>query len=123
MRYTIYKNKKFAIAVCFGLLNLIFISILSAAPSAVDLLDACEISLKKGFQGIEGELCIWYITPCDCDYVKTKETPRVCLPEPVPVESLARIVVRGLKEQPELHMEDADYAAAIILSHVYPCSE
>jgi hypothetical protein len=123
MRHKIYKNKKYSIVVCVWLLHLIFTSSLSAAPSAFDLLEACEISLKNGFQGIEGELCTWYITPCDCDYGKTKETPRVCLPEPVPVESLARIVVRGLKEQPELHMEDANYAAAIILSHVYPCSE
>ncbi|OGT64690.1 MAG: hypothetical protein A2W69_01470 [Gammaproteobacteria bacterium RIFCSPLOWO2_02_47_7] len=123
MKYEIYTNETLPVAACFGLILLIFISPLSAAPSAVDLLDACEHSLQNGFQGIKGDVCIWYVTPCDCDYGKTKEMPRVCLPDSVPVESLARIVVRGLKEQPGLHMENADYAAAMILSRIYPCSE
>jgi hypothetical protein len=32
-------------------------------------------------------------------------------------------VVRGLKEQPGLNMENAGYVAAMILSRIYPCSE
>lgn len=123
MKYKIYINKASPAIFCFGLVHLFCISPLSAAPAAVDLLHACEHSLDNGFQGIEGDVCTWYVTPCDCDYGKTKEMPRVCLPESVPAESLARIVVSGLKEQPGLHKDYADYAAAIILSRVYPCSE
>jgi len=118
-----YVKKVFSAYVYSGLVLLIFINPASAVPTAVDLLHACESSLENNFQGIEGDVCTWYVTPCDCDYGKKNEMPRVCLPESVPVESLARIVVDGLKEQPGLHREDANYAAALILTRVYPCSE
>ena len=123
MKYKTFINKTLPFAVRTGLVFFIFVSPLPAAPSAVDLLHACEFSMENNFQGIEGDICAWYVTPCDCDYGKTNEMPRVCLPDSVPVESLARIVVTGLKEQPGLHVEDANYAAAFILSRVYPCSE
>jgi hypothetical protein len=47
----------------------------------------------------------------------------VCLPEAVATESLAREVVTGLAAKPELQSQDADAAAAMILSRIYPCSE
>ena len=123
MKNKIHINKTLLTLACFGLVYMFYINPLSAAPTAVDLLYACEHSLENGFQGIEGEVCTWYVTPCDCDYGKANEIPRVCLPESVPVETLARIVVSGLKEQPELRMNDANYAAALILSRIYPCKE
>ena len=94
-----------------------------AAPSGADLETACRHSLDRGFQGNEGMMCTWYVTPCDCDYGKKHETTRVCLPEAVSVETLAGLVVSGLQEQPELKSKDAGYAAAEILSHIYPCSD
>lgn len=94
-----------------------------AAPSGADLETACRHSLDRGFQGNDGMMCTWYVTPCDCDYGKKHETARVCLPETVPVETLAGLVVSGLHERPELKSKDAGYAAAEILSHIYPCSD
>ena len=95
----------------------------NAAPAAADLLQACEQSLHDGFQGMEGDLCTWYVTPCDCNYGTASDLPRVCLPDSVPVETLARKVIAGLREDPELQYQPADYAAAIILSRDYPCIE
>lgn len=68
-------------------------------------------------------MCFWYVTPCDCDYRKAANLPRVCLPQSVPTETLARTVIDGLKEKPELQSESADYAASVILSRIYPCSD
>jgi hypothetical protein len=123
MNYKIYINKMLPMMECAGLIQLVLINPVMAAPAAIDLLKACEHSLAKGFEGIEGEMCTWYVTPCDCDYGMVNDMPRVCLPKSVPVESLAQTVVEGLREQPELHMENADYAAATILSRIYPCNE
>lgn len=106
------------VLVCFWLAGT-----LQAAPAAADLLEACEYSLNNNFAGIKGEMCTWYVTPCDCDYGLDAVMPRVCLPEKIPVEDLARTVINGLKEQSELLAEDADFAAATILSRVYPCTE
>ena len=107
-----------------GLLaSLFYSSKVCAAPSGADLESACQQSLEYGFHGNEGMLCTWYVTPCDCDYGMKQEFPRVCLPETVPVETLAGLVVNGLKKQPELKTEDAGFAAAEILSRTYPCSE
>lgn len=94
-----------------------------AAPSGADLETACRHSLDRGFQGNEGMMCTWYVTPCDCDYGKKHETTRVCLPETVSVETLAALVVSGLQERPELKTKDAGFAAAEILSHIYPCND
>jgi hypothetical protein len=107
---------------CIIFIISVFVCIkVSAAPSAGDLLMACEHSLIHGFEGIEGEMCAWYITPCDCDYGEEYEIPRVCLTDSVTTEELARHVISGLKTHPELHSEDANYAAAVILSGIYPC--
>ena len=95
----------------------------NAVPVADDLLQACEVSLNNGFQGVVGEMCIWYVTPCDCTYGKAAELPRVCIPDTVPTESLARSVVDGLKAHPELLVKDADFAAAAVLSRIYPCDQ
>lgn len=108
---------------CILVLSFLWVYSLRAAPAANDLLRACESSLKNGFHGVEGELCYWYVTPCDCDYRKSPELPRVCLPKSIPTETLARTVIEGLKEQPELQSKEADYAAAVILSRIYPCTE
>ena len=94
-----------------------------ADPSGAELLSACEFSMDSGFEGIKGQMCTWYVTPCDCEYSKDPHAPRVCLPEFVAIESLAKQVVNGLKAQPELQEKNAEVAAAIILSQTYPCSD
>lgn len=101
----------------------IHVSPVSAAPSGADLLVACEHSLANDFRGIEGQMCIWYVTPCDCSYTGSKEMPRVCLPRAVPVETLAREVIDGLQEATVLLNREADVAAALVLAEKYPCSE
>ena len=108
---------------CVGLVQLVLNNPVMASPAAADLLQACELSLNNGFEGIEGDMCTWYVTPCDCDYGKVNDMPKVCLPESVPVETLARAVVAGLRKRTELHAENADFAAAAILSRVYPCNQ
>ena len=94
-----------------------------ADPSGAGLLSACEFSMDSGFEGIKGQMCTWYVTPCDCEYSKDPQAPRVCLPEFVAIEALAKQVVNGLKAQPELQEKNAEVAAAIILSRTYPCSD
>ena len=94
-----------------------------AAPGGADLLAACERSLANGFQGIAGQMCTWYVTPCDCTYNRDKQIPRVCLPATVSVEALAQEVISGLREQAALQGEEAAVAATFILSRTYPCRE
>jgi len=92
-----------------------------AAPSANDLLAACEDSLANGFHGATGLMCSWYVTPCDCHHGKDLVIPRVCLMGNESEASLAKIIVSGLKEQPALQLKPAEMAAGIILSAEYPC--
>ena len=94
-----------------------------AAPSGADLAQACENALVGGFNGIQGRMCAWYVTPCDCAAGRKPEAPRVCLPGTIATEALAREVVTGLAAQPELQLRDADVAAAMILSGTYPCPQ
>jgi len=94
-----------------------------ATPSGADLLLACEHSLSKGFKGTKGQMCIWYVTPCDCSYGKETEAPPVCLPVSVATETLVKEVITGLQDQTELQAKDADVAAAMILSRTYPCPD
>ena len=94
-----------------------------ADPSGAKLLTACEQSLVNGFTGIEGMMCTWYVTPCDCDYSKGSETPRVCLPPSPDIEALAREVTAGLRAQPDLQGKGANIAAGLILTRIYPCSD
>jgi Ssp1 endopeptidase immunity protein Rap1a len=101
---------------------LLFISVEAfAAPSGNDLLLACEDSLVNGFQSKMGMMCIWYVTPCDCNFGKEKIVPRVCLPKKALHDDLARVVIAGLQKQPELQSETAEMAAGQILSPKYPC--
>lgn len=101
---------------------LCFISVEAfAAPLAIDLLSACEDALVNGFQSKTGMMCIWYVTPCDCNFGKEKTVPRVCLPKKAAHDELAREVVAGLHKQPELASETAVMAAGLVLSPMYPC--
>lgn len=104
----------------FGLLSMIFADTF-AAPSAKGLLKACEDSLENGFHGSTGMKCSWYVTPCDCHNGKDLALPRVCLTGIESEESLAKIVVGGLKAQPALQLKSAEMAVGIILSVGYPC--
>lgn len=120
MRY--YKNIITGLITGF-LFPLFYSSGVYAAPSGADLESACQQSLNDGFHGNEGMLCTWYVTPCDCDYGKKQDLPRVCLPQTVSVETLASEVVAGLQAQPGLKTRDAGFAAARILSRIYPCHD
>lgn len=104
----------------FGLLFMICADIY-AAPSANDLLAACEDSLANDFHGSTGMMCSWYVTPCDCHHGKDLAMPRVCLTGNESEELLAKIIVAGLKAQSELQSIPAEMAAGIILSSNYPC--
>lgn len=92
---------------------------LAAAPTGADLLTACSASLETGFDGAEGQLCTWYVYPCNCGV--DKDIPQVCLPNTVSTGELARDVIAGLEQQSVLSEQDASRAAAIILSEKYPC--
>ncbi len=107
--------------ICATLL-LFFSAEVLAAPSGANLLEACEDSLEKGFQGATGMMCVWYVTPCDCYHGKDSTIPRVCLPDGKTPESLAREVIDGLKSKPELLSESAEVSAGIILAPKYPCN-
>ena len=93
-----------------------------AAPSGADLLHACEDSLVNGFQSKTGMMCIWYVTPCDCNFGDKKTVPRVCLPKDAAHEDLAREVIESLKVKTGLQTLTAEMAAGIILSPIYPCN-
>jgi hypothetical protein len=103
------------------ILLLIFSGNLQAAPTGADLLEACETSLEKGFQGSFGMMCVWYVTPCDCHHGKHSEIPRVCLPDGLETEDLAKQVIAGLKSTPELQSNTAEISAGKILVEKYPC--
>jgi hypothetical protein len=92
---------------------------LAAPPTGADLLAACARSLATGDDSIEGKMCAWYTVPCNCG--ADKDTPRVCLPDSLQPNQLARDVIDGLESQPPLQAEGAARAAALILSEKYPC--
>lgn len=94
---------------------------MSVAPTGADLLEACQFAGKNGYDSTQGMMCIWYVTPCDCHFGKSKEIPRVCLPETVSHQQLADVVVRGIQQTPDLKQVSAEQAAANILSPLYPC--
>jgi hypothetical protein len=93
----------------------------AASPGGADLLAACSYALQNGFVHVEGAMCTYYVTPCDCAAVREAGVPRVCLPDDIRVEMLARKVVEGLKAHPELQLRTAAAAAGEILSVDYPC--
>jgi len=107
--------------VAYVLLSMLFNGRVMATPSGANLLTACEYSLINGFQGIKGQMCIWYAAPCDCSYGEESNVPRVCLPAAVATETLVQEVIAGLLKQTELQAEEANVAAALILSPTYPC--
>lgn len=92
-----------------------------AAPTGAALLRACELSLKEGFKGTAGMMCVWYVTPCDCHHGKDADIPRVCLPDGLETEYLAQQVVSGLKSKPELQLKTAEVAAGEVLLQMYSC--
>ncbi|MBL1141528.1 MAG: hypothetical protein HND53_05785 [Proteobacteria bacterium] len=103
------------------ILFLLFGRSVLAVPSGADLLSACKTSLKTGFHGSMGMMCVWYVTPCDCHHGKDSAIPRVCLPDGKETETLAREVVNGLKSRPELQNKSAEISAGEILVEKYPC--
>lgn len=94
-----------------------------AEPSGAQLLAACESALKTNFRGIHSKLCIWYVTPCDCNFGETATWPRVCLPKSVANRTLALEVTAVLQAIPDLQDKGATEAAASILSVIYPCTD
>ena len=111
----------------FRVATIMYLSLMTlpaaATPSATRLIYACEHALEYGFNDINGMLCTWYVTPCDCNQANKPEIPRVCLPPDIPVEFLAREVIDGIKTQEVPVTVDADYAAAKVLAKHYPCPE
>ena len=93
------------------------------APTGADLLHACTEAMASGFNSSKGMLCIWYVTPCDCEANNTNDLPRVCLPADVSHERLADQVVQELRQAPQLLNLSAEAAAANILAPVYPCGD
>jgi len=107
---------------CLGFLLLFSLNIqVMASPTGADVLTTCEESLASGFQGITGMMCVWYVTPCDCHIGKDPAIPRVCLPDGMETETLAREVIEGLKSRPELQSETAELASNSVLTIKYPC--
>ena len=104
-------------------LNISMLPCIHAEPTGAQLLDACRSAIRDNFNGLEGSMCDWYVTPCDCTVAIDNNIPRVCLPPDISREALARTVVQGLESIPDLAGKDAARAAAIILSEIYPCEE
>jgi len=105
----------------FFLVTLLLSAQAWASPGGDDLLAACSHALRNDFAGVEGVMCTYYVTPCDCAAVREAGVPRVCLPDDAPVEVLARKVVDGLNTRPDLQLRTAAAAAGEILSVDYPC--
>ncbi len=112
---------------CFIFIALLSVLVCSqrlfAAPTGEALLHACKAALEDGFTDIEGQMCEWYVTPCDCHAGKDPGIPRVCLPHGIPTEWLAKEVIKGLLEKPALQNVSAEMAANTILSRSYPCTD
>lgn len=92
-----------------------------AMPTGAELLLACQHAREHGYDNTRGMLCIWYVTPCDCEPNKAEDVPRVCLPPGIEHEVLARQVIEGLLDKPGLQALGAEDAAAQILARYYPC--
>ncbi|MEQ8289643.1 MAG: Rap1a/Tai family immunity protein [Gammaproteobacteria bacterium] len=93
----------------------------SEMPGGAELLAACQYAQKYGYDNTRGMLCIWYVTPCDCEITKDENIPRVCLPTGIDHTVLAQRVIQGLLDNPGLQAQAAELAAARILSQDYPC--
>jgi len=109
------------LAICVGVL-IACVQPVVAAPSGADLLAACERALSNGFAGVEGQMCSWYVRPCDCDLGSDPDAPRVCLAPDLETTALAREVTAGLRAEPGLQAQTAAVAAARVLSRKHPCA-
>jgi hypothetical protein len=94
---------------------------LHASPDGSDLLLACNHALDTGFDSIQGQMCTWYVLPCNCSY--DEELPAVCAPDDIEVSALARIIVTGLKNNEDFMNQTATNSATIILSKTFPCHD
>lgn len=94
-----------------------------AAPTGADLLRACRDSIDHGARGIKGAMCEYYVTPCACEINVDNTTPRFCPPERATTDTLATLVVKGLRRSPELQRKEARVAAAVILADKFPCNK
>ncbi len=93
------------------------------APTGADLLQACTEAMASGYNSSKGMLCIWYVTPCDCEANNKPGLPRVCLPADISHERLAERIVREISQTPSLLKLSAEAAAASVLAPIYPCGE
>ena len=105
----------------FFILLIIVTDPVIAAPSGADLLSACDKSIELGFDAIEGQMCTWYALPCNC--YPDDEVTQVCLPDDLSMESIAQIIVDGLKNETQLQTLSASESATLILARIYPCQE
>ena len=119
---TLFKpGKNLFCAILLSVSQLHTVSAELPAPDGNDLLQACEYAQQFGYDNTKGMLCIWYVTPCDCDAGKQPAVPRVCLPAGISHEVLAEQVIAGLQNRLELQSL-AEQAAAQVLAPLYPCS-
>lgn len=86
-----------------------------------DLKAACQRALRNDFSGLDGQFCAWYVTPCACDIRGSEAGNTICLPADATTEQLARGVIQGLDESPELLPQSPSVAAETILARKYPC--
>lgn len=115
-------SKKIILSIVLNIL--LFNSVLFAddkqTPTGEDLLKSCQSLLSSETTQMQQMLCTWYILPCDCEQ-KDKTIPKVCLPDKVDEEELARIIVKELEHKQQLQRSSALFAANSILQKYYPC--
>ncbi|NNE37107.1 MAG: hypothetical protein HKN08_02285 [Gammaproteobacteria bacterium] len=90
-----------------------------AAPTGSDLLLACSTAQENGYDSIQGQMCTWYVIPCNCSY--DTDIPESCTPEDMQVQELADIVIKHLTGNDALLSQTATKSAAIILAEKFPC--
>jgi hypothetical protein len=112
---------KYKMAACLAFYLQMSMANLYASPDGSDLLLACNHALDTGFDSIQGQMCTWYVLPCNCSY--DEELPAVCAPDDIEVSALAAIVVNGLKNNEDFMNQTAANSATIILSKKFPCNE
>lgn len=115
------RGRQYRPVLCF--VSAILLSMISypalSVPTGAELKDACAEALVSDFDGLNGQMCTWYVLPCNC--TSNKDIPLVCLPEGVAVTDLATEVISGMADYPDLESWPAANAAAEILSRHYPC--
>lgn len=123
-------NRRWTMNTMLRLLPILFLTPLLClaardAPSGElngqDLKAACQRALKHDFSGLDGQFCAWYVTPCACDIPGPEDEKAICLPVAATAEQLARDVIQGLEESPELLPQSPAMAAETILARKYPC--